>query len=159
MTVRNLVTVDQQTLEQMDERADKIIAGWSLGSLVANLLPPPFDYLAVGASFAKMGVSLGEVYEIPISMGALKSIGKAIAKGVGGVAGASYIGTGLFKYIPGVNLWVALLIQPPIVAAVSYSAGKAFKEYYHLKRSGGKDLTPDEMRSLAEHALKERLNA
>lgn len=158
MTNRNLITIDKQILHEMDVKADKIIAAWTFGSLVANLLPPPFDYMAVGASFAKMGVSLGEAYEIPISTDALKSIGKAIAKGVAGVAGAAYIGSGFFKYIPGLNLWVALLIQPPIVAKVAYSASKAFKEYYHIKRSGGKDLTPEEMRELAIKALKERLN-
>ena len=158
MTVRDLVTVDKQILQEMDKKADKIIKGWTFGALVANLLPPPFDYMAVGASFAKMEVSLGEIYEIPISTDVLKSIGNAIAKGVGIVAGASYVGSGLFKYIPGVNLYVALLVQPPIVAAIAYSAGKAFKDYYHIKRSGG-ELTPEEMRKITENALKERLNA
>lgn len=150
---------NMQELQRMDEEADKIIAGWSFGALVANLLPPPFDYIAVGASFARMGVSLGEVYEITVSMSVLKSLGKAIAKGVGGVIGASYVGTGLLKYVPGLNIWVALLVQPPLVAAVAYSAGHAFKEYYHIKRSGGDDLTPEQMRELAEKALKERLDS
>ena len=111
----------------MDQEADKVIAGWTFGALAANLLPPPFDYIAVGAVFAKMGSKLGTVYEFPMNWKQLRSIGKAIGKGVAGVAAAAYVGTGIFKYIPGVNIWVALLIQPPIVAAIAYSAGKAFK--------------------------------
>ncbi len=159
MTTTVLTKSEMQTLTTMDQRADKIIAGWTFGAVAANLLPPPFDYLAVGAAFARMGSKLGEVYDISISWAVLKSIGKAIAKGVSGVVAGSYIGTGLLKYVPGVNLWVALLIQPPIVGAIAYSAGKAFKEYYHMKRSGGQDLTPEQMRKLTEDALKQRLKS
>jgi hypothetical protein len=105
-----------------------------------------------------MGTKIGEVYRITVSGKVLKNIGLSIAKGVGAVIGAGYIGTGLLKYIPGVNLWAALLIQPPMVAAVAYSAGSAFKRYYHVLLSDGKDLTPEEMRKLAEDALRQKIS-
>jgi uncharacterized protein (DUF697 family) len=151
------MSISPSRLSKMDQDADKVIAGWTFGALAANLLPPPFDYIAVGAVFAKMGSKLGLVYGFPMNPKQLTSIGKAIGKGVAGVAAAAYIGTGIFKYIPGVNIWVALLIQPPIIAAVAYSAGKAFKQYYHIKHSGGIDLTPEEMQKLAADAFKARL--
>lgn len=150
--------MNDSTLEKMDEEADEVIGNWTFGAMAANILPPPFDYIAVGAVFARMGASLGEVYGVSISWDVLKSIGRSIGKGIGTVLAASYIGTGLFKYVPGVNIWVALLVQPPIVAAVAYSAGKAFKQYYRIHITEGRNLSPDEMRELAEAALRDKLS-
>jgi uncharacterized protein (DUF697 family) len=149
--------MDRKKLEMMDVEADKAIAGWSFGALTANLLPPPFDMMAVGTVFAKMGARLAEIYEVKVSWPILKSLGISIAKGIGAVAGASYIGTSLFKYVPGVNFWVALLIQPPIVAAIAWAAGSAFKEYFHTLITEGRDLTPEQIRELAEVALHKKL--
>jgi hypothetical protein len=146
-----------KSLKEMDKSADKAIMGWSFAALGANLLPPPFDMIAVGGVFAKLGRRLAEIYEVEIDWSMLFQLGKSIAKGVSTTLSASYIGTGLLKYVPGVNLWVALLVQPPIVAAVAYSAGQAFKSYFHVCISGGKDLTRDQMRDLAAGALRARL--
>lgn len=151
--------MDQTKLQMMDEQADNAITNWSLTALAANVLPPPFDVMAVGTVFGKMGARLGEIYEVQVSWPVIESIGKSMAKGVGAVLTASYIGTGLLKYIPGVNIWVALLIQPPMVAAVSYSVGKAFKQYFHIRITEGRDLTPEQVRELAETALHEKLGA
>jgi len=140
----------QEKVRQMDEKADAVIAGWSLGAFAANLLPPPFDTMAIGAVFAKLGADIGEVYGVTFNWGKLVDIGKVIGTGVGGVAAASYVGTGLLKWIPGVNVWVALLIQPPIVAAISYAAGNTFKNYYRIHITEGRDLTPDEIKEMAE---------
>ncbi|MBD2207419.1 hypothetical protein H6G33_34170 [Calothrix sp. FACHB-1219] len=118
-------------VQMMDRKADEIIARWIFGALVANLLPPAFDTLAVGAVFAKLGAAIGEVYGVTLSWDTLVDMGKAIATGVGSVATASYVGTGLLKYIPSVNIWVALLIQPPTVAAIAYAVGNSFKDYYY----------------------------
>jgi uncharacterized protein (DUF697 family) len=144
-------------LAEMDRQADKIIGGWTFGSLVGNLLPPPFDVIAVGAAFAKMGYDLSKVYEVPMSMGELKRMGVAIAKGIGAVSGAAFIGSSIFKWVPGVNIWVALLIQPPMVAAVTYAAGKTFKDYYHFRINEGRDLSYDELRELAGKSLREKV--
>jgi hypothetical protein len=96
----------------MDRQADRVIATRSVSGLVANLLPPPFDMVAVSATFVRMGQRLARVYEDDITARELKPLAKAMIKGITGVALASHIGTGVFKYVPGINLWVALLIQP-----------------------------------------------
>ncbi len=151
--------MDKNTLHKMDQQADEAIANWSFAALAANLLPPPFDMMLVGTVFAKMGARLAEIYGVKVSWPVLKSIGMSMAKGVGTVLTAGYIGTGLLKYVPGVNVWVALLVQPPIVAAVAYSTGNAFKKYFHTTLTEGRDLTPEEVRELAEMALREKLAA
>jgi len=160
MSLREIevMNMSDEKLQEMDDEADSVIGSWTFGALAANLLPPPFDYIAVGAVFARMGARLGEVYHVNISWNILKSIGRSIAKGIGSVLAASYIGTGLLKYVPGVNVWVALFVQPPMVAAVAYSAGKAFKQYYRIHITQGRNLSPDEMRELAEAAIKEKLS-
>lgn len=146
-----------QSIEQQNEAADSVIANWSFVALAANLLPPPFDTIAVGSVFARMGGRLAEVYDVEMSWHVLRSIGFSVAKGVGAVATAAYIGTSLFKYVPGVNLWAALLIQPPIVAAIAYSVGHAFKRYYQIMLLEGRALTADEVRHIAEVELRQRL--
>ena len=151
--------MDKNELRKMDQQADEVIANWSLAALAGNLLPPPFDMLVVGTTFAKMGARLAEIYGVKVSWPVLKSIGMSIAKGAGTVLTASYIGTGLLKYVPGVNVWVALLVQPPIVGAVAYSTGNAFKKYFHVTLTEGRDLSPEEVRKLAEIALHEKLAA
>ena len=144
-------------LAAMDRRADRVIVGWTFGGLAANLLPPPFDMIAVSAAFVRMGEKLARVYEVKITSTELKPLAKAMAKGITGVALAAHIGTGVFKYVPGVNLWVALLIQPPIVAAIAYSVGSSFKAYYRILKTEGRTLSPEEMQQLTTQALRKRI--
>lgn len=151
------MAISSEKLELMNKSADKTINGWTFGAFAANLLPPPFDLIAVGAVFAKLGHRLGEIYGVKVNLGLLKKMGRSMAKGIGGAVAASYIGTSIFKYIPGVNIWVALLIQPPIVAAISHSVGRAFKEYYNIYLTEGKNLTVEQMKDLAEGYLKSKL--
>jgi uncharacterized protein (DUF697 family) len=141
----------------MDRQADRVIATWTFGGLAANLLPPPFDVLAVSAAFARMGQRLARVYEVQITAKELKPLAKAMVKGITGVTLAAHIGTGVFKYVPGVNIWVALLIQPPIVAAIAYSVGSAFKAYYRVLKTEGRALSAEEMRRLTTDALRKRI--
>lgn len=149
--------MDERTLQGMDAEADRIIAKWSIASLAGNLLPPPFDMMAVGAAFARMGQRLGHVYKIDLSWRHLMNLSMAMAKGVAACAVAFHVGSGLFKYVPGVNLWVALLVQPPIVAAMSYAVGKTFKQYYHVRVLEDRDLSVEEVRQLAEATMRTRL--
>lgn len=144
-------------LEAMDRQADRVIATWTVGGLVANLLPPPFDVVAVSAAFVRMGQRLARVYEVDITARELKPLAKAMTKGITGVALASHIGTGVFKYVPGVNVWVALLIQPPIVAAIAYSVGSSFKAYYRIIKTEGRTLSPEELQKLTRQALRARI--
>lgn len=148
-----MITNDQ--LAEMGKKADKIIAEWSLGSLAGNLLPPPFDYIAVGSAIAKMGWEIAKVYNVDLTFGEIKRIGMLLAKGLGAVGAASYIGTGVFKWIPGVNVWVALLMQPPIVGAISWAAGRAYKRYFELIL-GNKKMSDKELQKFAEQAFLQR---
>jgi uncharacterized protein (DUF697 family) len=144
-------------LAKMSKKADEVIAGWSFGSLAGNLLPPPFDMMAVGSAFAAMGYQLSKVYEVPTTLGEMKRIGKVIAKGIASVSGAAYVGTSIFKYVPGVNIWVALLMQPVMVGAMAYSAGKTYKDYFEFHITKGENLSDSEIRTIAEKALRARV--
>ena len=144
-------------LAAMDRQANRVITTWSVGGLVANLLPPPFDVVAVSAAFVGMGQRLARIYEVEVTSKELKPLVKAMIKGITGVALAGHIGTGLFKYVPGVNIWVALLIQPPIVAAIAYSVGSSFKAYYRIIKTEGRTLSPEELRKLTTQALRARI--
>lgn len=148
--------VTDNELKRMGQEADQVIAGWSLGAVAGNLLPPPFDYIVVGTSIAKMGLKIAEIYDAQITWGEIKRVGMLLAKGLGAVAAASYMGTSLLKYIPGVNLWVGLLMQPPIVGAMTYAAGHSYKTYFEIVLTKGKKLTDDEIQRLAEQAFMTR---
>ena len=149
--------MNEKKLTKMDKEADKVISSWTFKTLAGNLLPPPLDTLIVGAAFARMGQKIGDIYGVKMDWDHLVKMGKAMVKGVGAVAGASYVGTSMLKYVPGVNIWVALLVQPPIVAAITYSVGNAFKQYYYVHITTGKDMTPEQMRKTAETLLKMKL--
>jgi uncharacterized protein (DUF697 family) len=147
----------EEGLSAMDRHADRVIATWTFGSLAANLMPPPLDVIAVSAAFVRMGQRLARVYEVEITPRELRPLVKAMVKGISGVALAAHIGTGLFKYVPGVNIWVALLVQPPIVAAIAYSVGSSFKAYYRILKAERRALSPDELRELTTQALRKRI--
>lgn len=145
--------VSEARLNTMNEKADKVIATSSLGSLAGNLLPPPFDSMAVGAAIARMGIEIAKAYEVEVTWDEMKRIGMILAKGLGAVATASYIGTGLFKYVPGVNVWVALLVQPPIVGAMTYAAGQSYKQYFITMHRGLGNLTEEQLKDIASKAF------
>src|SRR5262249_45781645 len=106
----------------MDQQADRTIANWSFAGLAANLFPPPFDYMAVGAVFARMGMRLADIYEVETTWATVRTLGAAIATGCGSVLAAFYVATEWMKWVPGINLWIGLLVQPPVVAAIAYAA-------------------------------------
>lgn len=147
----------EERLMEMNEKADIVIRNWSFGAVFVNLLPPPFDSIAVASAFAKMGYEIAKVYEVEVTWEKLKQLGKAMYKGFGVVAAASYIGTGLLKYIPGVNVVVALLIQPPIVGIMSYVVGQGYKKYF-ISLIKGKELSADEIRKAVEVEFKNEMD-
>lgn len=144
------------SIEEKRKQANKVIAGWSVGSLVGNLLPPPFDLMCVAGAYAKMGWEIAKVYGVVIDFDELRRIAKVMLKGILAVGAAAHIGTGIFKWVPGVNVAVALLIQPPIVAATSYAVGQGYKQYFEF-RLNGKNLSDEEVREIAEKALKSKI--
>lgn len=150
--------MDAEELQKLDAHADALIRNWSFAALLANVAPPPFDMMAVGTTFAGMGSHLAHTYGVEIESATLKEMGLALATGVGGVLAAGYVATGLLKYVPGVNLWVALLLQPPLVGAVAFSVGHAFKQYYHAILLGDHTLAPTDISEIAVAALRNRLD-
>lgn len=148
--------ITDNELKEMAARADEVVANWSLGALVGNLLPPPFDYLAVGTAIAKMGLKLAEIYQADITWSEIKRVGMLLAKGLGAVAAASYAGSSLLKYIPGMSIWVGLLMQPPVVGAMTYAAGQSYKRYFEIVKTNGRKLTDEEIKWLAERAFMTR---
>ena len=103
-----------------------------------------------------MGLKIAEIYNADITWSEIKRIGMLLAKGLGAVAAASYAGTSLLKYVPGVNIWVALLMQPPLVGAMTYAAGHSYKTYFEIVLTKGRKLTDDELKKLAEQAFMTR---
>jgi|SRR5215472_7211532 len=148
-----------EALQGMDEQADKAIAKWSFAALAANVLPPPFDLVAVGVVFGGMGKRLASIYGVEMNKTVLRDLAVAIATGTGTVLAGYYVGTGLMKYIPGVNFWIALLAQPPVVGALAYASGHTFKQYYHAILTENRYLTTDEVKAIVKKVLEEKLSA
>ena len=148
--------LSKRELFERSQKADKVIAGWSLGTVAGNLLPPPFDYIVVGTAIAKMGWEIAKVYGVSPSWDEIKRIGMVLAKGLGAVAAASYVGTSALKWIPGLNIWVALLMQPPIVGAMSYAAGQSYKRYFEIILTEGRNLSNEDLKKIAESAFLSR---
>lgn len=95
--------------------------------------------MAVVSAMAKMGYDIAMIYEdVKMDKNELLRLAKIIFKGASSVGLAANIGTSLLKYIPGVNVAVALLIQPPIVMALTYTAGKSYKKYFSTYQRTGK---------------------
>lgn len=147
-------------IEMMDKKADKVILKWAAGGLLGNLAPPPFDSLAVIAAMAKMGVDIALIYEdVELSKEEVYRLAKIIFKGVSGVNLAANFGTSLLKYVPGVNVAVALLVQPPMVMALTYAAGKSYKRYYSTVQRTGKKPDDNELVKFAKNIYKENFKA
>jgi len=155
-----LSTWIDQSITQMvasDMKADRIIKRFALTAGAFNLLPPPFDTLTVGATFARMGQQMADAYDVKLTWNVLRTSGIAMAEGIGAVAGGVWAGNTLLKLIPGVNVWVALLIQPPLVGAMAYSVGNTWKYVFHSICAGGKGPDNAEIREIVSINFRNRL--
>lgn len=145
-------------IEIMDKEADKVILKWSAGGLIGNLAPPPFDSIAVVSAMAKMGYDIAIIYEdVEFTKDEAWQLAKLVLKAMRSVGFAAKLGTNLLKYIPGVNVWVALFVQPPIVAAMSYTTGQSYKKYYRTIQLTGKKPEDSEMVKFAKSIFKQKL--
>jgi hypothetical protein len=54
-------------------------------------------------------------------------------------------------------VWVALLVQPPLVAAISYAAGNTFKNYYRIHITECRDLSSDEIKEMAKSHFRSKI--
>lgn len=150
----------QTDWSELDERADRIIMKYSIVGGAWNLLPTPFDVLATTGTFSKMATELASVYGVMIPGARARQIGSAIATGTASVMGTAmgiaYVGSRLLKYIPGYGFGVSLLVQAPMVGAISYAAGETLKDYFQ-KAKEGRDLTVNEFRDSFVRTLKSKL--
>lgn len=122
--------------EELDHKADMIVARYAVVSSVWNVLPPPLDVMGVTATFAKMATELAGVYQVIVSAKRARQMGWAIATTTASVLGVAYAGSKLVKYIPGGGWLISLLIQAPIIGAVAWAAGDTLKAYFKQTRRG-----------------------
>jgi uncharacterized protein (DUF697 family) len=144
-------------LAESDARADVIIRRFSLTAGAVNILPPPLDMLAVGSTFARMGQQMARAYDASLNREVLRTAGLAMAEGVAAVAGGVYVGNSLLKFVPGVNIWVALLVQPPLVGAIAYAVGNTWKYFFRVVSAGGKGPDNAELKELVSTNLRNNL--
>jgi uncharacterized protein (DUF697 family) len=151
------ITDAEEKLRRSDQEADRIAKRFSLGAGAANLLPPPLDTMAVASTFALMGRRIAKAYGVKIDRQVLGTAGMAMAQGVLAGAGASWGGTELLKAVPGMSVWVGLLIQPPIVAAIAYAAAETWKYYFHVVSAGGRGPDNAELREFVRLTFRNRI--
>ena len=121
--------------EDLDKKANLIIARYTVISTASNVLPFGLDIVAVTAVFTKMTTELAGVYQVIVSNKRARQMGWAIATTTGTVLGAVYAGSRLAKLIPG-SYFFGVLVQAPLVGAVAWAAGDALKGYFKETRKG-----------------------
>jgi uncharacterized protein (DUF697 family) len=122
--------------EELDRKADAIVARYALVSGAWNILPPPLDVMGVTATFAKMATELAGVYQVIVSSSRAQKMGWAIASSTASVLGAAYAGSRLMRFLPGGGWIASLLLQAPVVGAVAWAAGDTLKDYFKQTRKG-----------------------
>ncbi len=122
--------------EELDKKADGIVARYALVSGAWNVLPPPLDMMGVAATFSKMVTELAGVYQVIVSSSRARQMGWAIASTTASVLGIAFAGSRLVRLIPGGGWVASLVLQAPLVGAVAWAAGDALKDYFKQTRRG-----------------------
>jgi|GEM_PF-1187675 Uncharacterized protein/domain associated with GTPases len=122
--------------DELDRKADLVIAGYAVVSAAWNILPPPLDVMGVTATFAKMATELSGIYQVIVSSKRARQLGWAIATTTASVLGVAYAGSRLVKLIPGAGWLMSFLLQAPVVGAVAWAAGEVLKDYFKQARQG-----------------------
>src|SRR5262245_45048300 len=147
------------TDEQRDQLASELVDRLSLWSGAAGLLPiPVVDVAAVGGVQLYMLRKLSEIYGVPFSDNAGKSV---IASLAGSVLPASTAVTttvtigSMLKAFPGIGWAIGALTMPALSAGATYIIGKVFIQHF---ASGGTllDFNPPDYREFIK-AQKEKL--
>lgn len=136
--------------EDLDRKADMIVARYAVVSAAMNVLPMPFDVMGVTGTFAKMATELAGVYQVIVSSKRARQMGWAIASTTASVLGVTYAGSKLVKLIPG-GYWIGTAAQAPIVGAVAWAAGDALKNYFKQTRQGKEPTLASLSESFASH--------
>jgi len=151
-----IVDADER-LRESDKKADMLTRRFAIGAGMVNLMPFPADTIAVGLVFARMGQKIAKAYDVRFDRQILRTAGITMAEGVLAAVGASWGGTSLLKMIPGLSVWVGLLIQPPLVAAIAYSVAATWKYYFHVVSAGGRGPDGAELREFVSITLRNRI--
>jgi uncharacterized protein (DUF697 family) len=149
------------TMEERDEAAEKLVDRFTLWSGGAGLIPIPLvDIAAVGGVQIQMLRRLSELYDVPFSENAGKSVLASLAGSLIPASAASTTAMGLtsaLKLIPGVGTIIAAVTMPAFSAGATYLIGKVFIQHF---ASGGTllDFNPPDYREFIK-AQKEKLDA
>jgi uncharacterized protein (DUF697 family) len=141
--------------DDIDRKADMIVARYAVVSAAMNILPLPFDVMGVTGTFSKMATELAGVYQVIVSNKRARQMGWAIATTTASVLGIAYTGSKLAKFIPG-GYWIATAVQAPLVGAIAWAAGDALKNYFKQCRQGREPSIQSLSESFA-HTLRIRL--
>jgi uncharacterized protein (DUF697 family) len=105
--------------------------GWSTG---AGLIPVPLlDLAGISLVELKMVHSLTNLYGVPFSRSAAKSIIGALIGGGGTFVVAAPVAS-LVKFVPVIGQLFGILTEPAVAAAATYALGKVFIRHFE---SGG----------------------
>ena len=66
--------------DELDKKADLIVARYSVVSAAMNILPLPFDVMGVTGTFSKMATELAGIYQVIVSNKRARQMGWAIAR-------------------------------------------------------------------------------
>ena len=125
---------DDSLRPSKDAQAIRIVheyMGWSAGG---GLIPVPLvDLAAISLVELKMVHALANLYGVPFSRSAAKSIIGALIGG-GGTFVLAAPAASVVKFVPIVGQFFGMLTEPAIAAAATYALGKVFIQHFE---SGG----------------------
>ncbi|MEM7182870.1 MAG: YcjF family protein [Spirochaetota bacterium] len=142
------MTTQEETTEQNNNFADRIVYRHMIYSMAAGAIPIPLvDIAAVTANQVDMIRQLAEQYSVEYS----KDMGKSIATSITGATFAK-AGASVIKTIPGVGTWLGITAQVLLAGSSTYALGQIFKNHFS-QDNGLFDIDPDEMKQRYEEYL------
>ncbi|MFC1671864.1 YcjF family protein [Planctomycetota bacterium] len=114
-------------------KADYLVNKHMLWSVGAGLLPMPFlDAVGVSGVQLKMLKDLSDLYGVPFSESAGKSVIASLVGGLGALAFARRVAAPALWLIPVIGPIACLAIFPATAAAATYALSKVFIQHYEL---------------------------
>ena len=151
---------DENRLEAMDAYADRVISNWSVGAVAANILPRRFSDRALENVFNKVVMDLSNVYERQENLPGSQEIVKMTHELIQVCKAGQGSKNDYLKYVPGVNIWMALVIETEVVTAMTESVGNAFKQYFHALWSNEQvPMAMEQVETIAKKSLYQKLQA
>lgn len=129
---------DPAAPDERDEIAADMVNRYAAWAAAAGVIPIPIvDVFAVGGLQLRMLRKLAEVYDVPFSDNAGKSVIAALVGGAipAGAAPVTAIGlASALKFVPLIGTALASMSMPALSAAVTYAIGRVFIRHF---ASGG----------------------